>query len=130
MPQIKEVRLIDANALPIWGWPQTWEEGAGIQRCIEAIEAAPTIEAEPVRHGRWIDRYFGDKCSECGFEISRTNSVFKSAFCPKCGAKMDAANNLNPLNLPIESGENAADDQDGRWPKRNPYINGGGKDAG
>ena len=39
-----------------------------------------TIEAEPVKRGRWID---GMKCSECG-QIDWT----KPNYCPNCGADM------------------------------------------
>lgn len=49
----------------------------------------PTIEAEPVRHGKWerptkskIARY----CSLCG---TRHVSGSANNFCPKCGAKME-----------------------------------------
>lgn len=41
----------------------------------------PTIDAEPVRHGRWID---GMKCSECP-QVDTT----KPNYCPNCGAKMN-----------------------------------------
>lgn len=53
------------------------------------IADAPTIEAEPVVHGRWI---FGNanhreymKCSECLHSQTPTG-VF--VYCPNCGAKM------------------------------------------
>ncbi len=62
------------------------------------IENMPTIEAEPVRHGEWIDtepiynyechQSAHYKCSECsrrtGYKQTRNYN-----FCPKCGAKMD-----------------------------------------
>ena len=62
------------------------------------VSAMPTIEAEPVRHGRWMKQHtdYGSKwhCSVCciipirvgigiSFEIERF------AFCPFCGARMD-----------------------------------------
>ena len=69
---------------------------------------APTIEAEPVRHGRWI---FGKElpcswgqipknkyhlyCSECleqAFNRSEDNDPdfdVDTSYCPNCGAKMD-----------------------------------------
>lgn len=52
----------------------------------------PTIEAEPVKHGRWIKLYFGNyKCSECGdWWHGDDNEVVESfKFCPNCGAKME-----------------------------------------
>lgn len=57
--------------------------------CVEDIvEAAPTIEAEPVRHGKWVNQdetYTRWYCSECksGNHAGGTN------YCPNCGAKMD-----------------------------------------
>ena len=53
----------------------------------------PTIEAEPVRHGRWI--WKGDDkgwfCSECGGGclLDTESDWFKSNGCPHCRAKMD-----------------------------------------
>ena len=62
---------------------------------IKALDAQPTIEAEPVRHGRWISFLDGDhimperyyRCSECG-RIERR----KEPYC-HCGAKMDGDKN-------------------------------------
>ena len=58
-------------------------------RIITAFDDLPTIEAEPVRHGKWkrltkskIARY----CSLCG---TRHVSGSANNFCPKCGAKME-----------------------------------------
>ena len=46
----------------------------------------PTIEAEPVRRGRWIQRRNGQYyCNNCGRE---ERFIFQKNFCPKCGAKM------------------------------------------
>ena len=56
---------------------------------VEAIENAPTIEAEPVRHGKWI---YGVtmyhewmKCSACNVSQDLTGCF---SFCPNCGAMM------------------------------------------
>lgn len=48
------MRLIDADALPIWSYPQEWEEGQGIKKCCDAVENAPTVEAIPIS---WIKSY-------------------------------------------------------------------------
>lgn len=53
------------------------------------VENAPTIEAEPVRHGRWIFKGKSNgrsiyQCSECKNDISGS-----AAYCKECGAKMD-----------------------------------------
>lgn len=59
------------------------------------IDEAPTIDAEPVRHGRWIDHMVRDwRCSECGEKINKVRNVDgycyddKPHYCPNCGAKM------------------------------------------
>lgn len=56
----------------------------------ETINIVPAVDAEPVRHGRWIYRnesVFPDyACSLCG-----CTSIFvaDAKYCPVCGAKMD-----------------------------------------
>lgn len=60
---------------------------------IDEIRCLPAVDAEPVRHGKWIDKlsdcyWPGDKiCSECGAEYSFCNV---QNYCPNCGAKMGA----------------------------------------
>ena len=49
------------------------------------IAEQPTIEAEPVRHGRWIKQENGlNICSACG-----VTKVSHFPFCGHCGARMD-----------------------------------------
>jgi len=59
----------------------------GIRDCRKDLAAMRTIEAEPVKHGRWIwkDHYL--VCSECGEENDRKN------YCPNCGARMGGGEN-------------------------------------
>lgn len=49
----------------------------------EFVENAPTIDAEPIRHGRWVMDKGYNECSICG-----CNEVV-TPYCPQCGAKMD-----------------------------------------
>lgn len=92
------MRLIDADALAkrlgeLWDIPADWD-GDMDETCQEAfteIDNAPTIEAEPVRHGEWLP-YPSDqhrKCSVCGIEYAKNTMALKSNYCPNCGAKMD-----------------------------------------
>ena len=56
----------------------------------DSVKNAPTIDAEPVRHGRWIhdiNNLYG--CSECTARETMSHRNMKN-FCPWCGAKMDA----------------------------------------
>ena len=56
---------------------------------IKFLKNRPTVDAEPVRHGRWIP--YPDcgvtRCSVCDWSIEE---CFDSNYCPYCGAKMDA----------------------------------------
>lgn len=57
------------------------------------INKMPTIEAEPVKHGRWIHHAgMNSKCSCCGryFPVAEFEQrPFDVNFCIHCGAKMD-----------------------------------------
>lgn len=50
----------------------------------EEIDAMPTVEAVPVRHGKWMLGVSLWYCSECGSSYSYGDY----AFCPNCGADM------------------------------------------
>lgn len=52
------------------------------------IDNAPTIEAEPVRHGRWEWTQSGWCCSVC-YKKSLVEAVAFAKYCHRCGAKMD-----------------------------------------
>lgn len=92
------MRPIDADAMR-----QDWLENVqneyvyDTNAVLDSIDAQPTIEAEPVRHGRWVmtlyattskrNRVIANKkfaCSECGYGNGRK----QSNYCPNCGAKM------------------------------------------
>lgn len=52
------------------------------------IDDVPTIEAEPVKHGRWLiccDGYY-PYCSSCKKEPQGRGMT---GYCPNCGARMD-----------------------------------------
>ena len=57
------------------------------------IDRMLAVDAEPVRHGRWLTLAYDKawtKCSECGcnWEWAMVENC-NMAFCPNCGAKMD-----------------------------------------
>ena len=62
------------------------------------IDSAPSVDAAPVVHGRWIDipdkREWDQKmCSICGdYRCCQSN------YCPNCGAKMESEHNMNKSN--------------------------------
>lgn len=58
----------------------------------DLVLTMPTIEAEPVKHGRWLPSDKGDCtyiCSECGF-VRDAYILEEKAYCPNCGTRMDA----------------------------------------
>ena len=82
-------RLIDADALKERKFPNGESEYlTGWNDAISAIMTfQPTIDAEPVRHGKWREYPISDgmnQCSKCG--VLRFG---KSNYCPNCGCRMD-----------------------------------------
>lgn len=81
-------RLIDADALKehISTHRSVMCPVAGVLKDIDRI---PTVDAEPVRHGKWIK--FHDNgiayqtCSECNYDMKVGGA---DSWCPACGAKM------------------------------------------
>ena len=66
--------------------PTEWYEGA--KSAITLLQKEQTVDAEPVRHGHWIEaRYPLFTCSECGATYQDTGYGYN--YCPNCGAKMD-----------------------------------------
>ena len=116
-----EKRLIDANSLKEklqkrhdlfvnpWGGfsnlPSQYKARVDeIRNCIAEVVNAPTVDAVPVVHGRWVDRYGGKyfnqvyDCSECKKSALFRNDMdllgnwkpvqYLSDYCPNCGADM------------------------------------------
>lgn len=65
-----------------------------IYNAIIAVDAVPTVDAEPVKHGSWDDLCRGKVrvCSCCKHHFDNTCNDIDGEwiFCPCCGAKMDA----------------------------------------
>ena len=93
-------RLIDADALvekAYWhgehpNVDNLFAEGVDAVD-VSDIEEAPTIEAEPVRHGYWENangrpKTYIRKCSVCGKEAYFCGRGCSYKFCPNCGADM------------------------------------------
>lgn len=82
--------LIDADALI----KEACAEGAYGYVDAKQIADAPTIDAVPVRHGRWIDKGEYAVCMECGgLSGTQYDGVepvpLMTKFCPNCGARME-----------------------------------------
>ncbi len=56
----------------------------------EVIDAVPTADVAPVRHGHWIYENFYTHCSVCGKMAiyDKYGQEVESDYCPRCGAKM------------------------------------------
>lgn len=81
--------------------PDVFENKAyaeGWNSLIKIIKEAPSVDAAPVRHGRWA-HLGGDEwcCTQCGDVIHTEGSWEKPTkkYCNECGAKMDAEGNNN-----------------------------------
>ena len=89
-------RLIDANALKSCMDECSKETRFRVYYgyATSFIDAAPTVDAVEVVHGRWIDKGEYAVCTECG---GRSGTQYDGVepiplmtqFCPNCGAKMD-----------------------------------------
>ena len=83
------MRLIDADKI-VWRTQHFDKTALNIDFVFkEDIDAMPTVEAEPIRHGKWIDNGANYKCSNCG----NTESYDTDCYCRVCGAKMDGKEN-------------------------------------
>lgn len=75
-------RLIDADAL-----------GELVSHGVvhyEDIMAQPTVDAVPVRHGKWISNSpVTMRCNQCTY-VASDWIVHEFHYCPNCGARMDA----------------------------------------
>ena len=89
------MRLIDADELKS-DFLREAERPINERPCVmDIIDNAPTIDAEPVRHGQWEEKFDSLMCSECKAvfkdEIIYTGDFgrYYIPYCPNCGAKMD-----------------------------------------
>lgn len=95
------MRLIDADA-----FIQMMEEKCDpestldpwvLSVCRGGAKMMPTVDAVPVRHGRWIRvysrpgvfKYLGWTCDQCGQRTGNEYAPQWYKFCPNCGARMD-----------------------------------------
>lgn len=92
-------RLIDTDSVKFTDFEIVMCEGdfkKAFKLLCEKLDDAPTVDAEPVRHGHWIN---GEpisgvpykRCTQCFCEVEATffgESSFDVNYCPNCGSKM------------------------------------------
>lgn len=98
------MRTIDADDLKEVFKEKSSEAVCGIELCkaiVSQIDSQPTVEAEPVRHGKWIYGEHeiamcdGYRCSKCGYFVpwdyghKSIDYIKEYNYCPSCGSKMD-----------------------------------------
>lgn len=73
------------------------ESGCGVNYKavpVKAIEAAPAVDAEPAKHGKWIEHYaYGAWHYDCPFcddgYATKKREKKPENYCSNCGAKLD-----------------------------------------
>lgn len=86
------VQGITVQNIDTWSAYQLgWNDAIGA-----VVENEPTVEAEPVKHGKWVHDGYDIPhgvdwmhCSECGNREPYVPAAMTN-YCPNCGAKMDA----------------------------------------
>lgn len=98
------MRLIDADALvrsmsvrlkelaDECGWYDHYV--TGLDDAITYIDDAPTIDAAPVVHARWLEDHMDYRCSACRATFHDDmfwiqGDCITPKYCPECGARMD-----------------------------------------
>lgn len=65
---------------------------------MSALDAVPTLDYAPVRHGKWLfvesmendyETEIAERCSLCGRFVYRYQGVPQDNYCPNCGTLMD-----------------------------------------
>ena len=74
-----------------------WYDNSDEDVAYEAVEAAPAVDSVEVVHARWTRKDNSQNCKRIGdfeewYECSacEENAEHESAYCPNCGARMDA----------------------------------------
>lgn len=88
------VRLIDADKFEVYSYTRTsLDFDAGVLSVLEKLDAAPTIDAVPVRHGKIIETIENGRMKRvfscCGTDFTEMTCWMTPNYCPECGAKMD-----------------------------------------
>lgn len=90
------MRLIDADFLLKKGWVLHKMVGTTLHEMPLNHPDVPTVDAEPIRHGRWVKpnpkgivTYDEHAYAECSVCHTAEYLGYGMRYCPTCGAKMD-----------------------------------------
>ena len=91
------MRLIDADALIEFIVEEAQDLRTLSTKTVGlAISKTPTIDAVPVRHGKWIYgndfHWYTASCNKCGYQRRtdiKADGWNQWRYCPNCGSKMD-----------------------------------------
>lgn len=95
------MRLIDIEDVALL--KTVTDGGLSAKKLWRRINNQPTVDAVPVRHGKWIIRdnpgtgWYRITCSECGENVTSEapcigflpNAKVMWEYCPYCGSRMD-----------------------------------------
>ena len=92
-------RYIDADAFEQAMYEEAFEKDSDMQRWDSGfwiryklyenvLDAQPTIDAVPVKHGKWTHYKDEHTCSKCGETVTGGWDEDYD-YCPNCGARMD-----------------------------------------
>lgn len=85
-------RLIDVDKIVFYTPRQSDGDGLFVKWLKEILKNAPTVDAVPVRYGKWIEQWrTADtrmlRCSECKMVFNVGNGR-EGNYCPNCGCRM------------------------------------------
>lgn len=91
---MEKQRLIDANALWKALDAASWYDNADRDEvALTMVDEAPTVDAVPVRHGRWEKVIPSKSAAKWSTQVSCSVCHRKGYtlynYCPNCGARMD-----------------------------------------
>ena len=85
------MRPIDADAMDVENIYCYYSDHCRSEDVQEWVDEQPTLDLEPVRHGRWKERpRVWGMVKECSvYHQTHTVPPGTHHYCPNCGAKMD-----------------------------------------
>ena len=92
------MRIIDVDKIPVIFEPVAYSNDCPIaldRETIEELVKHCSVDAEPVRHGKWVktgqsfvypDKFRNYSCSECGYDIAKVKYHYSpSILAPQLG---------------------------------------------